>query len=172
LGFRVVPGVSNLGVLFIIIGILVSIATMITNDLTLLLYGGLFILLGLITSFAPKYLRIDYKNKSIRHYYSWGIVKIGKTMSIEGYEVLKVVKFDRTYRSLSLYHGEETRNVSFEVYIESPEENSRIMLCGFDNRESALEFATKYGKNLNMRVEDKVMDFYKKKARRNTNRRR
>ncbi len=173
LGFRVVPGVSNLGVVLIIIGILVSIATMITNDLSLLFYGGLFILLGLIVSFAPKYLRIDYKNKSIRHYYSWGIIKFGKTISIDEYEVMKVVKFDRTYRNLSLYHGEERRNVSYEVYIESPKENNRIMLCDFDSREPALDFAVKYGKKLNMRVEDKIVDFYKKqKAKRNTSRRR
>ena len=163
LKFRVVPGISNLGVLLVIIGFLSLTFTMVAKDFTFLFYGLGLIFLGAALSFAPKYLLFDYKNKTIRNYFSWGIIKVGKTISIDDYDEIEVLKFDRTYRNQTLYHENASRNITYEVYLKSTKKRNSLMLCGFSDRESAMNFAVKHGNKLHLKINDKVVEANRKK---------
>lgn len=163
LGIRVIPWVSNLGVFLVIIGILSLIMIMVAKSIMFLFYGLAFLALGLLFSFAPKYLKIDYANKSIRHYFNWGILKVGKPIPIINFDEIGVIKFDRAYRSTSLYHGEERQSITYEIYLKSSTDNSRLMLCEFSDSEKAMEFAIKYGNKLGVEVKGKVVDAFRAK---------
>jgi len=166
LGIRVIPGVSNLGVLMVIIGVLSLIMIMVAKSILFLYYGLVFLALGVLFSFGPKYLKIDYANKTIRHYFNWGILKVGKHISISNFDEIEVIKFDRTYRSLSLYHGEESQSITYEIHLKSGTDNTNLMLCEFYDRDKAMEFAIKYGNKLGVEVKDKIVDAFREKMKR------